>query len=103
LNFPYGAGQVLELDKNPGTEEYVIIFSRTPLLDPAFLAASAEHELSPAELKEFEGLRVRAKTMSPIADIKVTDAKSEGAVTVSAKSANAPGEPVIFEIRIEHR
>ncbi len=74
-----------------------------PLLDPAFLAASAEHELSPAELKEFEELRVRAKTMSPIADVKVTDAKSEGAVTVSAKSANAPGEPVIFEIRIEHR
>jgi len=100
--FPYGQGQALELDKNPGTEEYVIIFSRTPLLEPAFLATSAGHELSPAELKEFEELRERAKTMSPIADVKEVDAKSEGAVTVSAKAANAPVEPVIFEIRIEH-
>jgi hypothetical protein len=101
--FPYGEGQALELDKNPATEEYVVIFSRTPLLTPAFLAADAGHELSPAELKEFEELRERAKSMSPMADVKETDAASEGAVTVSVKRANTPGEFVIFEIRIEHR
>jgi len=101
--FPYGEGQALELDKNPATEEYVVIFSRTPLLAPAFLAASAGHELSPAELKEFEELRERAKTMSPTTDVKGSEAQSEGAVTVSVKPANAPAEPAIFEIRIEHR
>ena len=101
--FPYGEGQVLELDKNPGTEEYVIIFSQTPLLAPAFLATESEHELTPAELKELEDLRARSKTALPSADVKESEAKGGAAVAVSVESAGAPSEPVIFDIRIEHR
>ncbi|HYP00877.1 MAG TPA: hypothetical protein VER76_11855, partial [Pyrinomonadaceae bacterium] len=103
--FPYGEGQVLELDKNPGTEEYVVIFSRTPLLEPAFLAASAGHELTPVELKELEDLRTRAKTAAPVADVKESGAMSAAqAVTVSVSTAEgASSELVIFDIRIEHR
>ncbi|MDQ1592541.1 MAG: eukaryotic-like serine/threonine-protein kinase [Pyrinomonadaceae bacterium] len=103
FTFPYGDGQVLELDKNPGTEEYVVIFSRTPLLAPAFLATEAGHELTPAELKELEDLRARAKTALPFADVKDSDAKGGAAVAVAVGSAGAPSEPVIFDIRIEHR
>jgi hypothetical protein len=101
--FPYGEGQVLELDKNPGTEEYVVIFSQTPLLAPAFLATESGHELTPAELKELEDLRARSKTASASADVKESDAKGGAAVAVSVESAGAPSEPVIFDIRIEHR
>jgi hypothetical protein len=103
--FPYGDGQVLELDKNPGTEEYVVIFSRTPLLSPAFLATESGHELTPAELKELEDLRAQAKTALPIADVKSTDARAGGAASVSVVVAapGVPSEPVIFDIRIEHR
>ncbi|HLL72347.1 MAG TPA: protein kinase, partial [Pyrinomonadaceae bacterium] len=104
--FPYGEGQVLELDKNPGTEEYVVIFSRTPLLEPAFLAANAGHELTPAELKELEDLRALWKTAAPVADVKESGASSaeSAAVTVfvSQPAAGASAEPVIFDIRIEH-
>ncbi|MDQ1559498.1 MAG: eukaryotic-like serine/threonine-protein kinase [Pyrinomonadaceae bacterium] len=103
FTFPYGDGQVLELDKNPGTEEYVVIFSRTPLLAPAFLATEAGHELTPAELKELEDLRARSKTALPFADVKDSDAKGGAAVAVAVGSAGAPSEPVIFDIRIEHR
>lgn len=105
FSFPYGEGQVLELDKNPGTEEYVIIFSHTLLLTPAFLAESAGRELTPAELKELDDLRARAKTAAPVADVKELSG-SDGtatAVVVSVASASAPVEPVVFDIRIEHR
>jgi hypothetical protein len=108
--FPYGADEVLELDKNSGTEEYLVIFSHTPLLAPAFLAERAGRELSPAELKELEDLRARAKTAAPVADVKEVSANDGGAaaeggaasLVVSVASANAPVEPVIFDIRIEH-
>jgi serine/threonine-protein kinase len=100
--FPYGDEQVLELDKNPGTEEYIVIFSRTPLLAPAFLATEAGHELTPAELKELEDLRARAKTALPVGDVKDADGKSR-ALTVAVEATAAPSEPVIFDIRIEHR
>lgn len=105
--FPYGEGEVLELDKNSGTEEYLIIFSHTPLLAPAFLAESAGRELAPAELKELEDLRARAKTAAPVADVKELKARdgagaAASAVAVSVASASAPIEPVVFDIRIEH-
>ncbi|HEX8130339.1 MAG TPA: protein kinase [Pyrinomonadaceae bacterium] len=106
FTFPYGDGQVLELDKNPGTEEYVVIFSRTPLLAPAFLATESGHELTPAELKELEDLRARSKTALPVADVKPSDAQEGGAgasVSVVVEASAAPVEPVIFDIRIEHR
>src|SRR5205085_427543 len=35
FSFPYGAGGVLQLDSNPGTEEYTVICSPTPLSTPA--------------------------------------------------------------------
>jgi hypothetical protein len=102
--FPYGEGEVLELDKNAGTEEYLIIFSHTPLLTPAFLAESAGRELTPAELKELEDLRARAKTAVPIADVKeLRTNDGAAAVGVWVASASAPVEPVVFDIRIEHR
>lgn len=105
--FPYGADEVLELDKNSGTEEYLVIFSHTPLLAPAFLAERAGRELSPAELKELEDLRARAKTAAPVADVKEVSANDGGttgaaSLVVSVASASAPVEPVIFDIRIEH-
>jgi serine/threonine-protein kinase len=108
--FPYGADEVLELDKNSGTEEYLIIFSHTPLLAPAFLAERAGRELSPTELKELEDLRARAKTAAPVADVKEVSANDgvaaadggAASLVVSVASASAPVEPVIFDIRIEH-
>ena len=102
FTFPYGDGQVLELDQNPATEEYVVIFSRTPLLAPAFLATDAGHVLTPAELKELEDLRARSKTALPLADVK-DSGTPDGSVAVAVQSEGAPSEPVIFDIRIEHR
>jgi serine/threonine-protein kinase len=101
FTFPYGAGAVLQLDKNPGTEEYTVIYAAAPLLAPRFLAARAGHELSPAELKELEDLRARAKPAAPSFEVKDV---GEGlrAVSVGAASAEA-ASLVVFDIRIEHQ
>jgi serine/threonine protein kinase len=99
--FPYGEGQVLQLDKNPGTEEYTIIFSQTPLLAPQFLVARAGHELTPAELKELEDLRASAKTAAPALDVKES---GEGLRVVSVVVPDEDAASlVVFDIRIEHQ
>jgi len=101
FSFPYGGGQVLQLDRNPGTEEYVVIFSPTPLLKPEFLAARAGHELTPAELNQLEELRPRDKTAVPVTNVKETQ-EQRAMVTVSVPGAQAPNNPVVFDVRIEH-
>jgi serine/threonine protein kinase len=101
FTFPYGAGAVLQLDKNPGTEEYTVIYSATPLLAPKFLSGRAGRELSPAELKELEDLRARAKVAAPALEVK--DA-GEGLRVVAVSAANAEAASlVVFDIRIEHQ
>jgi serine/threonine protein kinase len=106
FSFPYGPGRVLELDRNPGTEEYTVIFSNVPLLSPAFLAAPAHRELSPAEQRELEGLRARAQTAAPAFDVK--DTGGGPAVAVYAPGGAGAWQQqqerlIVFDIRIEHR
>ncbi|HEX8162753.1 MAG TPA: protein kinase [Pyrinomonadaceae bacterium] len=101
FSFPYGEGAVLQLDKNPGTEEYTVIYSSTPLLAPKFLAGRPGRGLSPAELKELEDLRARAKVAAPAFEVK-DGGEGLRAVSVSAANAGAAGL-VVFDIRIEHQ
>jgi hypothetical protein len=100
FSFPYGQGQVLQLDKNPGTEEYTVIFSETPLLEPKFLSERGGHVLSPAELKQLEDLRAKAKTAAPAQDVKDNGGSPAVSVTVP-KDAAAQGL-LVFDVRIEH-
>jgi serine/threonine protein kinase len=100
FSFPYGAGRVLQLDLNASTEDYTVIFSPTQLLTPAFLAAKAEHELTPAEQAELEALRAQAQTGTPAA--RVQDTNGAAAVPVTVAATENKGRPLIFDIRIEH-
>jgi hypothetical protein len=98
--YPYGAGQTLELDKNPGTEEYTVIYSATPLLAPRFLAERAGHTLTPAEQKELDDLRARAQTAATTLDVKDIGLTRVVAVNVPDRDA---ARLVVFDIRIEHQ
>ncbi len=109
FSFPYGAGAVFQLDRNPGTEEYTVIYSPSPLLTPAFLAAPAEHELTPAEQSELETLRAGAQTGTAALRVQDTSgAPPAVAVNVpgtgnTGQPVGKSGQPVFFEIRIEHK
>ena len=97
FEFPYQ--WKLRLDKNPGTDEFTVIFSPTPLLSPAFLTEKYGHVLTPAEVKEFDDFRAQHKG----SDMKqsVQTENNEAAVVVSAPDG-MKDQPVIFEIYIKH-
>ena len=102
FSFPYGEGHVLQLDKNPGTEEYTVIFSPTPLVSPSFLAEKALHELTPAEQKELEDFRTLYKANTATSTVQDVNG-GDPFVSVSVPSTTPQGQPFIFEIRLEHQ
>jgi serine/threonine protein kinase len=106
FSFPSGLEHWLELDKKPGTENYTIIFSPEPLSAPAFLSSQATGKpLSDTEQAELSDFLTKYKTSEPVTEINDKDAAAPF-VTVKvpprAASENA-GQPVIFEVKIQHK
>ncbi len=99
--FPFGATK-FKLDDNPGADDFTFIFSPTPLMSPAFLADKFQHQLTPAEVKELEDFRAQFKSNAP-----AVETKGEGdarAVEVSVpQAATAGNNPLIFDVRVNHR
>jgi serine/threonine protein kinase len=91
----------ITLDKKAGTESYTVIFSPTRLTSPAFLNEGAGRELTAAEQKELEDFRAKYKANAPTTAV-INGGGTEPLVSVKAPQA-APNEPVIFEVRIEHK
>jgi hypothetical protein len=91
----------ITLDKKAGTESYTIIFSPTPLTSPAFLNEEAGRELTAAEQKELEDFRAKYKANAPTTDV-INGGGTEPLVSVKVPQS-AESEPVIFDVRIEHK
>lgn len=98
--FPNGEDNWIQLDKTAGTEYWTVIFSPTPLSSPAFLTAEAGSELSEAEQSEFEEFRNSHKANAPTTDV-INGA--DPMVSVKVPAARQAGEPVVFDIRLEHK
>lgn len=105
FSFPSGIEHWLELDKKPGTENYTIIFSPTPLSAPAFLSSQATGEpLSETEQAELSEFLARHKTSNPVTEINDTDATAPFVtVKVPQSDLEGSGAPVIFDVRIQHK
>ncbi len=91
----------LNLDKNPGTDEFTIIFSNAPLTTPGFLDAAALKQLTAAEQKELDDSIAHFK-----ANLLGTEVIKTGAspfVSVKVPQTAAEGAPVIFKIKIAHK
>jgi serine/threonine protein kinase len=89
------------LDKRAGTESYTIIFSPKPLTAPAFLNEEAGRELTAEEQTELDEFRTKYKANAPTTDV-INGGGTDPLVSVKVPKA-AAGEPVIFEVRIEHK
>ena len=100
FSFPDGIEKWLELDKKPGTENYSIIFSKTPLTAPSFLSAQATGKpLSETERTELSMFLAQHQT-NPITEV---NNKDTSAPFVSVKVPQpVENEPVIFSVRIQH-
>jgi serine/threonine-protein kinase len=91
----------IELDKKAGTESYTIIFSPTQLAAPNFLTEEAGHDLTADEQKELEDFRAKYKANAPTTNV-INGGGTDPFVSVKVPQA-AKSEPVIFDVRIEHK
>ncbi|HET6893585.1 MAG TPA: hypothetical protein VFH31_20975, partial [Pyrinomonadaceae bacterium] len=103
FSFPRGIEQWLELDKNPGTEVYTVIFSPAPLAVPEFLNAQATGKpLTASEQAAFTDFVAKYKTNAPLTERNDSN-PNEPFVKVKVPKAGPAGNPYVFEIRIEHK
>jgi serine/threonine-protein kinase len=101
FSFPKGEGNDLTLDKNPGTDVFTVIFSKTLLTTPSFLTAPVNGEpLSAAQQAELKAFVAKYQEKPPLTE---HDDSTEGAPAVRVKvPPDKTGNPIVFDIRIQH-
>jgi serine/threonine-protein kinase len=102
FSFPRGDGNWITLDKMAGTENYTVIFSPTPLSSPSFLTAAAGQPLTASEQKAWEDFKAQFKANAPVPDV-INGSGVDPFVSIKIPQAKPTGEPVIFDMRIEHK
>ena len=101
FSFPSGAGNNLTLDKNPGTDRFTVIFAKSALQAPSFLNEPVTGEpLSTAQQSEWNAFVSKYQQKAPVTEL---DETTSGAPSVRVKlPPDQTGDPIVFEIRIQH-
>ena len=101
FSFPSGSNW-LSLDKNPGTDTFKVIFSRTPLKSPAFLDQSVTLQpLTPAQLGELNQFEAKYKDSKMVVEL---DESNKQAPSMRIKAPpEQENNPIVFDIRIQHK
>jgi hypothetical protein len=103
FSFPSGLEHWLKLDKKAGAEDYTIIFSPTPLTNPSFLAAEATGTpLTREEQMQLTSFVAQYKSNAPQSELNDKNG-SEPFMELKVPKSGAAGNPVVFEIRIQHK
>jgi hypothetical protein len=101
FSFPSGSGNNLTLDKNPGTDNFTVIFAKTPLPAPSFLNEPVTGQpLSAAQQADFKAFVTKYQEQRPITEPDESNARAPF-VRVKAKP-DPSGNPIVFDIRIQH-
>jgi serine/threonine-protein kinase len=101
FSFPRGAGNSVTLDKNPGTDVFTIIFSKSALSSPSVLNEPVTGEpLSAAQQAELKTFVTKYTEKSPVTELDESNPRApQVRVKVPAEQTN---NPIVFEIRIQH-
>ena len=100
FSFPSGSNW-LSLDKNPGTDNFKVIFSRTPLKSPAFLDQSVTLQpLTAAQLSELNQFEAKYKDSKMVMELDESN-KQAPSMRIKA-SPEQQNNPIVFDIRIQH-
>ena len=103
FSFPNGSEHWLKLDKKAGTEDYTVIFSPTPITDPAFFTEPATGTpLSETEQVALTSYLAKHRGTDPAIEISDRDATQPYAA-VKAPRAESATSPIVFRIRIQHK
>ena len=101
VDFSFPRELWIELDKNPGTDEFTIVFATRAITTPGFFAGAAGHPLSSDELKQWDDFRAQFKANAVATEVIKTGASP--VVSVKIPQTEPEGSPVIFKVRIEHK
>ena len=89
------------LDKNPGTDHFTVVFSKTPLSSPSFFSEPATGDpLTAAQQAELKDFVSRHQSKAPTTELDESNA-SAPFVRVKAMS-DQTSNPIVFDIRIQH-
>ena len=98
INFP--KGDTLTLDKNPGTDRFTIIFSKSQLLSPSFLDEPVTFEpLSASQQADFKAF-VSKYQGTPVIELDESNPSAQFARVKT--TSDLSNNPVVFDIRIQH-
>jgi serine/threonine-protein kinase len=101
FSFPSGSGNWLTLDKNAGTENYTIIFSPKTDLVPDFLNREYTGKaLVQSEKDQLNDFLTKYKTNRVTTEL---NASNPDAPFVSLKGQKIDSNPIVFDVRIQHR
>lgn len=89
----------ITLDKNPGTDEFTLVFSTQPITEPAFFAGPSEHLLTPDEVRQWSDFQAKANA----ATTEVIKTGGSPQVAVKVPQKDNENASVVFRIRIEHK
>jgi len=98
--FSFPKGDTLTLDKNPGTDTFTIIFSKSPLSSPAFLDEPVTFEpLSASQQADLKAFISKYQATPPSFESDEVNGK---APFVAVKTTDRGNNPIVFDIRIQH-
>ena len=91
----------LTLDQKPGTDNFMVIFSKVPLLAPSFLSEPVtDSPLSAEQQAELKAFVTKFQAKPPVIELDESNAQ---APFVKVKAApDQTSNPLVFDIRIQH-
>lgn len=91
----------ITLDRSAGIDDFTFVFSSAPLTSPAFFGAPAPHQLTPAEINEWENFQAKARAAPPTIEVVKGGAAPQTAVKMPQNETEKAS--VVFRVRIEHK
>ena len=101
FSFPSGSGNNLTLDTRPGTDNFRIIFSKTPITSPAFFNDRVTGEgLTATQQTELDTFLSKYQQKVPLTEL---DESNRNAPFVRVKVVEPEtNDPLVFEVHIQH-
>jgi hypothetical protein len=101
FSFPNGTGNNLTLDSRPGTDNFRIVFSKTPLTSPTFFSDKVTGEpLNATQQADLDSFLSKYQQKGPVTEL---DESNRNAPFVRVKVVGAEtSDPLVFDVRIQH-
>jgi serine/threonine protein kinase len=101
VDFSFPNGNTFTLDKTPGTDNFTVIFSKSPLASPSFMNEPVTGQ--PLSVSQQADLKAFVSKYQEKQAVTELDESNSRAPFVRVKAIpDQTGNPIVFDIRIQH-